>query len=189
MTATLNEEQRARLGVDLRPYIEGKSAVVATFTGNGGKIQNAKVDANLTSARLSSPELDWAKPEDAKASMKAMVVFKPDGSVEINDIDAVGQGLKAQGRLVVAGGRIREADFKRLQLGERNDFAILHKIAADGSRDHRRQGPRDGRRRLPWQRGRRRGREAEGRRNAKRRSRSKQISISPTCKATSGLPA
>jgi len=133
VTATLNEDQRARLGVDLRPYIEGKSSVIAAFTGNGGKIQNAKVDANLTSARLSSPELDWAKPEDAKASMKAMVVFKPDGSVEINDIDAVGQGLKAQGRLVVAGGRIREADFKRLQLGERNDFAILHKIAPDGS--------------------------------------------------------
>jgi hypothetical protein len=133
VTGTLNEEQRARLGIDMRPYVQGKSAIVATFTGNGGKIQNAKVDANLTSARLSSPELDWAKPEDAKASMKADVVFRPDGSVEVNNIDAVGQGLKAQGRLVVAGGRIREADFKRLQLGERNDFAIVHKIAADGS--------------------------------------------------------
>lgn len=133
VTSTLNEDQRARLGIDMRPYVEGKTTIVAAFTGNGGKIQNARIDANLTSARLASPELDWAKPEDAKASMKAELVFKPDGAVEINNIDAVGQGVKAQGRLVVAGGKIREADFKRLQLGERNDFAILHKIAADGA--------------------------------------------------------
>lgn len=132
VTATLNEEHRARLGLDLRPYVEGKTPVVAVFTGNGGKIQNAKVDANLTPARLSSPELNWAKPEDAKASMKADVTFRPDGSIDITNMDAAGQGLKAQGRLVVAGGRIREADFKRLVLGERNDFAIRRKIAADG---------------------------------------------------------
>ena len=133
VTSTLNDDQRTRLGLDLKPYVEGRTMVVATFTGNGGKIQNGRIDANLTNARLAAPELNWAKPEDAKASMKADLVFKPDGAIEIGNIDATGQGMKALGRLVVGGGRIREADFKKLQLGERNDFTILYKVAGDGA--------------------------------------------------------
>ena len=133
VTATLNEEQRARLGLDLRPYVEGRTMVVANFLGNGGKLETGRFDANLTSSRLVARQLNWAKPEDAKATMKADLVFRPDGSIELSNIDAAGQGMKAQGRLVVRGGRIREADFKRLQLGERNDFTIRFKTAADGA--------------------------------------------------------
>jgi hypothetical protein len=133
VTATLNEEQRARLGLDLRPYVEGRTMVVANFLGNGGKLETGRFDANLTNARLVARQLNWAKPEDAKASMKADLVFRPDGSIELSNIDAVGQGMQAQGRLVVRGGRIREADFKRLQLGERNDFTIRFKTATDGA--------------------------------------------------------
>ena len=133
VTATLNEDQRARLGLDMRPYVEGKTTIAAVFTGNGGKIQNAKIDANLTGARLSASELNWAKPEDAKATMKADIAFRADDTIEISNIDATGQGMKALGRLVVGDGRIREADFKRLVLGDRNDFAIAYKVAKDGA--------------------------------------------------------
>jgi hypothetical protein len=132
VTATLNDENRANLGLDARPYIEGKTPVVATFTGRGGKVQKARVNANLTPARLAARELNWAKPADANASLKADVVFA-DKAIEINNIDAVGQGMKAQGRLVVAEGRIRDADFKRLELGPRNDFALLYKRGPDRS--------------------------------------------------------
>lgn len=127
VTATLNEEHRAKLGLDIRPYVEGKTAVVATFTGSGGKFQNGKMDANLAGARLSAPQLNWAKPEDANATFKADLAFKPGDVIELANIDAAGQGLKAQGRLVLAGGEIREADFKRLMLGERNDFSLAYK--------------------------------------------------------------
>jgi hypothetical protein len=133
VTSTLNDDQRSRLGLDMRPYVEGKTTIAAVFTGNGGKIQNAKIDANLTNARLSAPELNWAKPEDAKATMKADVNFKTDDTIEIANIDATGQGLKALGRLVIGNGRIREADFKRLVLGDRNDFAIAYKVTKDGA--------------------------------------------------------
>ncbi len=133
VTSTLNEKHRAALGLDTRPYVEGKTTIVAAFVGSGGKIQKAKINANLTGARLSAPELNWAKPEDANATLKADIVFKPDKTFEIANIDAVGQGMKAEGRLLIADGGIREAEFKRLQLGERNDFALSYRKAADGS--------------------------------------------------------
>src|SRR5262249_10496683 len=57
VTATLNEMHRRNLGLDVAPYVEGKTTVVSVFTGRGGKIEKARVDANLTPARLSAPEL------------------------------------------------------------------------------------------------------------------------------------
>lgn len=131
VTATLNDEHRAGLGLDVRPYVEGKTTIVAAFTGRSGKIQKARINANLSPARLAAPELNWAKPADANASLKADILFNPDKSIEIANIDAVGQGMKAQGRLVISDGSIREADFKSLKLGQRNDFALLFRRDAD----------------------------------------------------------
>lgn len=127
VTSTLNSAQRAALGFDMDGYIEGKTALVATFSGRGGKFQKAKIDADLTGARLAAPELGWAKPEDANASLKADIVFRTDKSIEIANIDATGPGLKAMGRLVVGGGKVREAEFKKLQLGPRNDFTLTYR--------------------------------------------------------------
>ncbi len=127
VTSTLNSAQRAALGLDMGRYIEGKTAIVAVFVGRGGKFQKAKIDADLTGARLSAPQLGWAKPEDANAAMKADVVFRPDKTIEIANIDATGPGFKAVGRLVVGGGKVREAEFKKLQLGPRNDLALTYR--------------------------------------------------------------
>lgn len=131
VTATLNEQDRRNLGLDITPYVEGKTTIVSVFTGRNGKIQKARIDANLTPARLAAPELNWAKPADANAALKADIIFKADRSIEIANIDAAGQGLKAQGRLVIAGGKVREAEFKRLQLGARNDFALTYRNPDD----------------------------------------------------------
>jgi hypothetical protein len=127
VTATLNEPQRTALGLDLGAYVEGKTSVIANFTGRAGKFQNAKVDANLTPARLVARQLNWAKPADANATFKGDVTFRPGKIIEIANIDATGPGMKALGRLVVGGGKIREADFKKLQLGPRNDFVLAYR--------------------------------------------------------------
>jgi hypothetical protein len=127
VTATLSSAHRAALGIDTGRYIEGKTAVVAVFMGRGGKFEKAKIDANLTGARLAAPELGWAKPEDANAGLKADVVFRSDKTIEIANIDATGPGFKALGRLVVGGGKVRAAEFKKLQLGPRNDFALTYR--------------------------------------------------------------
>lgn len=127
VTGTLNTAHRAALGIDTGRYVEGKTTAFAAFTGRNGKIQRAKVTADLTSARLVARELGWAKPEDANAAFKADVIFRPDGTIAIDNIDSSGQGFKAQGRMVVGGGKIREAEFKKLQLGPRNDFALSYR--------------------------------------------------------------
>jgi hypothetical protein len=124
VTATLTDSQRDVFGLKASPYLEGRTTIVATFTGKSGKIQNATIDANLTGSRLSIPELNWAKPEDANATLKANLEMKPGDVIEISNIDASGRELKAQGRLVLTGGKVTEADFKKLELGKRNDIAL-----------------------------------------------------------------
>jgi hypothetical protein len=125
VTATLTDSQRDVFGLKASPYLEGRTSIVATFTGKSGKIQNATIDANLTGSRLSIPELNWAKPEDANATLKANLEMKPGDVIEISNIDAAGREIKAQGRLVLTAGKVTEADFKKLELGKRNDVALL----------------------------------------------------------------
>lgn len=127
VTATLNETQRDVFGLQAAPYLEGRTSIVATFTGKSGKIQNATIDANLTGSRLSIPELNWAKPEDANATLKATLAMKPDDTIEISNIDATGRELRALGRVVISGGSVTEAEFKKLELGKRNDFALIYR--------------------------------------------------------------
>jgi hypothetical protein len=134
VTATLSETQRDIFGLNAGPFLEGKTAIVATFTGGHGKIQNATIDANLTGSRLSIPQLNWAKPEDATANVKAGVAFRPDGSIEVSNIDATGRDIKAQGRLIVSGSTVTAAEFKRIELGKRNDFAVSMSTALDRTR-------------------------------------------------------
>lgn len=129
VTATLTESQRDVFGLKASPYLEGRTSIVATFTGRSGKIQNATIDANLTGSRLSIPELNWAKPEDANATLKANVAMKPDDVIEISNIEAAGREIKAQGRLVLTAGKVTEADFRKLELGKRNDFSLLFRSA------------------------------------------------------------
>jgi len=129
VTATLTDSQRDVFGLKAAPYLEGRTSIVATFTGKSGKIQNATIDANLTGSRLSIPELNWAKPEDANATLKANLAMKAGDVIEISNIDAAGREIKAQGRLVFTGGKVTEADFKKLELGKRNDFALQFKSA------------------------------------------------------------
>jgi hypothetical protein len=129
VTATLTDSQRDVFGLKASPYLEGRTSIVATFTGKSGKIQNATIDANLAGSRLSIPELNWAKPEDATATLKANLAMKPGDVIEISNIDAAGRDIKAQGRLVLTGGKVTEADFGKLELGKRNDFALVFRSA------------------------------------------------------------
>ena len=133
VTASLTDAQRGIFGLNAAPYLEGRTAIVATFTGGHGKIQNGTIDANLTAARLSIPELNWAKPEDSNANLKANISFKAGNTVEIANIDASGREIKAQGRLLLIDGEVKEAEFKKLELGKRNDFAISYRTAPDQS--------------------------------------------------------
>jgi hypothetical protein len=133
VTSTLSDQNRADLGLDLRPYIEGKNTIQAIFTGHGGKIYNAKIDADLSNSRLSAPELNWAKPTGEPARMLADIAFKPD-QIEISNIDAAGENMKALGRLIIAHGKVTVADFKTLKLGAHNDFTLLYQIDQNGGR-------------------------------------------------------
>ncbi len=127
VSATLSEKDRVALGADLRPYLEGQARIVAQLSGRSGKINNGEVTAYLTGARLSIPQLGWAKPEDANAQLKANVTVKSADVIEVSGIELSGREMKASGRLALVGGRVTEADFSRIELGRKNDFGLVYR--------------------------------------------------------------
>jgi len=127
VTATMSDDDRGVFGVDVSPYLEGRTEIIAQLTGRSGKISKATIDANLTGSRLSIPELNWAKPEDANARLKANITLKSADAIEISAIDLNGRDVKAQGRIALVGGEVTEAEFTRVELGRRNDFTIAFK--------------------------------------------------------------
>lgn len=127
ITATMSDADRGVFGLDMSPYLEGRTEIVAQLTGRSGEIRNAIIDANLTGARLSIPELNWAKPEDAGARLKARMVMKSADAIDIDSIDLNGRDVKAQGRIALIGGKVALADFTHVELGRRNDFALTYK--------------------------------------------------------------
>ena len=126
VTATMDDDDRSVFGLDLAPYVEGRTEIVAQLTGRSGKIQNAVINANLTGARLAIPQLNWAKPEDAAARVKANAKFKTGDVIEISSVELTGRDIKASGQVIISGGQVREAGFSRIELGRRNDFSLSY---------------------------------------------------------------
>jgi hypothetical protein len=127
VTATMDDGDREVFGLDVAPYVEGRTEIVAQLTGNSGKIQAAVVNANLTGARLAIPQLNWAKPEDAIARLQANVKLKANDVIEVASLELTGREMKASGRIIISDGQVSEADFTRIELGRRNDFSLSYK--------------------------------------------------------------
>jgi hypothetical protein len=127
VTATLSEKDRIALGADVRPYLEGETRIIAQLAGGSGKIRSGTITANLTGARLSVPQLGWAKPQDANAQLKAIVTVKAADVIEVSGIELTGREMRASGRLVLRSGQVAEADFSRIELGRKNDFGLVYR--------------------------------------------------------------
>lgn len=119
----LESADRAALGFDLKPYVDGATDVDITFTqrrsGEGAIIVNAQLDR----AKLTLEELDWSKPAGTPGTAKAEVTMAGQRPTGVRALTLAAGDLRLDGRVGLAedGKSWTRIDIDRFNLG-RNDL-------------------------------------------------------------------
>lgn len=91
----------ADLGLETGEYMEGPFSASAQVRERGDGSGEAAVSANLSSARLALPFLEWEKPAGAAASVAAVLLFDNSGLLAINGVDFDAGDFTARGAFSV----------------------------------------------------------------------------------------
>lgn len=123
--ALMDDGMRAKLGIDMRPYVTGPVRMRAGFSGAGANIRTGTIMLEFDRARVSAPELNWAMGPGNRITATAKVSTRPKGVIVLDELRAFGGDVALAGRLVLGNGAIREAAFERVKLGPLNDFSVV----------------------------------------------------------------
>lgn len=125
-----------RLGYSVARYARGRVGVTITGQGRGFDVDNAHLDIDLTHAAVTDPWAFWNKRAGQTASLQLDVERQRDGILALNNIEARGAGVYAQGRMRIdRSERIMEVDLPRLVLEGRSDARLTATRAADNGLD------------------------------------------------------
>lgn len=128
IVATMGEDARKALGIDLDPVVKGPIDVVITQEPG---VEKFKVD--FTKAEVSLPWVGWSKGKGITA--KASFDLKTsNGLFNLNNFKLSGAGFVGEGNLVMSKQGLISADIKKLKLNETDNVALkirLNKGAYD----------------------------------------------------------
>ena len=101
----VTQEDRAALGLDLAPYVQGKFTLDADFTDpGGGEPAQATLHIDATDARFEIPDVRWSKRAGKPGTVHIRAVVPSDGAIELSRIEAETERLRASGRATLARG-------------------------------------------------------------------------------------
>lgn len=135
LRTTVDEDWRARLGLDLSPYVNGPVEIDLAATEFRAGTADYTVKAGLEESEVRLDPLGWAKPGGDPAWLEASFRREPEGVLEASSIAAAGPGLElvGRGRYDIAGDRLIEGSLDRLRLGERTEVAVDVLPTSDGA--------------------------------------------------------
>lgn len=127
----LDAKLRNKLGIKLDSFMSGDVPVKATIAGEGaGRVINVSADLSDVSMKVSAAS--WSRPptEGTRATFK--IVEDGKGGRTVEELELVGQGVQATGRIVLKpGGGFRLIDLDQVVAGEENLFALRMEPAED----------------------------------------------------------
>ncbi len=100
--ARVDSAQRAALGLDLRPNLDGPIDVALAYTEQRGQRGDIALDLKLAEATLDLPELGWAKAAGVPATGRIELRLADGRLVEVPAFRIAGGGLEVAGRGVFA---------------------------------------------------------------------------------------
>ncbi len=134
ITATLDEEDRKKLDIDLGEVVSGP---VTVELSQEAKSRSYKVD--LTNASLSLPWIGWSKGRKIRAEA-SFDMKETSNRYLLENFSLQGEGFSANGRLVLSRSGLILADLKKLSLNEGDDARLkaelkngVYEIVASGS--------------------------------------------------------
>jgi hypothetical protein len=135
---TASPETQARFNLDFPAYLDGPIDVDVAMVAYRDGRRLIDLGLDLANTTVKAPELDWSRAPGKKLNAKMRLVLRRDTLVELQGIDAAGEGIAVRGRVGFdADGRtIREVDLDRALLDGRMDLDNLRvrrdPKAADG---------------------------------------------------------
>lgn len=129
--ASMDDKQRARLGIDLSEFLTGPVSVKLTASGKGREIRDAQVEADLSSAMLYYRPIGWVYPSTKNASASFDLEFGAD-FIRLHEIEVRGPGLQIEGAVRVDNaGRLLAIDLPNANLGSSSKLTLKGKRDAD----------------------------------------------------------
>ena len=132
VSGPIDNAGRNAVGLKFDKFIDGPAIIDATLTGDGSRINRAKVHADLTPATVTFNYLNWVKPKDKKVSLDVDIAIEPDhyGFTNFN-LQSTESGPKtspsvnAQGEFVMnKSWDWMSMAFSQVKLGPNNDLTV-----------------------------------------------------------------
>ncbi len=127
----LNAKERARLGIDLSEFLSGPVSVKLSATGNGPAIDQAKIEADLSAAKLYYEPIGWKHA--SKKTRAVMQLQSKKDLIQLQDIKITGANLLVTGSMSLNNeGQLLSIDLPTANLGPVNRIKVLGKRRNDG---------------------------------------------------------
>ncbi len=132
--ATLDDEERRKIGVDLAEFLTGPVGVKATIDDLSSPDGIIAIDANLSKAEMHIEAIGWRRPATAKT--RAALVYRGKGEQgrRVEKLEITGPDLVIKGDVsLTALGELREAKLREVRLSDENRFTLNITNGAEGA--------------------------------------------------------
>jgi hypothetical protein len=128
----LDAKLRNKLGIKLDGFMSGDVPVKAVIAGEGAA-REIKVTADLSDVSMKVSAASWSRPATNGTRASFKIVDDGKGGKTVEDLEVVGKGLQATGRIVLKPkGGFGLIDLDQVAVGEENLFAMRMEPAEDG---------------------------------------------------------
>ncbi|MES1991992.1 MAG: AsmA-like C-terminal region-containing protein [Pseudomonadota bacterium] len=132
VTGPIDNAGRKAVGLKFDKFIQGPAIIDATLTGDGSRINRAKVHADLTPAKVTVNYLGWTKPVGQKVSLDVDIALEPDHYAFTKfNLQSTENGPKVSPSVDTRGEFVMNKSwdwmsitFPQVKLGPHNDLAV-----------------------------------------------------------------
>jgi hypothetical protein len=128
----VDDQARTRLNADATPYVSGPVVLKAGFSGSGANVRMGTILLDFNRATVAAPELNWRQGPGNKIQATGKLSARANDLIILEDLRAIGIGVKVAGSIALDKGGVREANFSEVKLGSANDFAASAKLPETG---------------------------------------------------------
>src|SRR6185295_688594 len=123
LEAELDDQERAKLGLDMGGFVRGPVRIKLKADQPRGKLARAQVEAILTKAELRVDAMRWLRPPGIESHASFDVDFTDPDRRRIQNIKIDGGNIAVRGEVVLGRqGELLSADFPKIELDDDNRF-------------------------------------------------------------------
>jgi AsmA-like C-terminal region/Protein of unknown function len=132
ITATLDNNDRTQLGLDVNHIVQGEVPVELTITRGQGDAPSIRLRADLTAADLVLENVAWRKPPGRSATLQCDIATGPTHKIELQNFKVAGDDVAIEGWAAIgADNRLREFYFPDFSLNVVTRMEVQGTLGAD----------------------------------------------------------